>query len=48
LRIFSVNAFSRPARWLALALTLVASPALAASGPPPDYILTNNAGLFFF
>jgi len=42
-----VTAFCRPAPWLALVLTLAASPALAASGPPPDYILTNNAGLAF-
>lgn len=32
---------------LALALTLAASPALAASGPPPDYVLTDNADLAF-
>lgn len=42
-----MNAFGRPAQWLALALTLAASPALAASGPPPDYILTDNADLAF-
>ncbi|MET4390896.1 hypothetical protein ABIB73_006682 [Bradyrhizobium sp. F1.4.3] len=42
-----MNAFCRPAPWLALALTLAASSALAASGPPPDYILTDNADLAF-
>lgn len=42
-----MNAFRRPAQWLALALTLAASPALAVSGPPPDYILTDNADLAF-
>ncbi|UEM13411.1 hypothetical protein J4G43_003470 [Bradyrhizobium barranii subsp. barranii] len=42
-----MTAFCRPAPWLALVLTLAASPALAASGPPPNYILTNNAGLAF-
>ncbi|HEX9213763.1 MAG TPA: hypothetical protein VF901_24885 [Bradyrhizobium sp.] len=42
-----MNAFRRPAQWLALALTLAAAPALAASGPPPGYILTDNADLAF-
>ena len=42
-----MTAFYRPAQWLALALTLAAAPALAASGPPPDYILTDNADLAF-
>ena len=42
-----MTAFCRPAPWLVLALTLVASPALAAFGPPPNYILTANAGLAF-
>ena len=42
-----MTAFCRPAQWLALALTLAAAPALAASGPPPDYILTDNADLAF-
>ena len=32
---------------LVLALTLAATPGLAASGPPPDYILTDNADLAF-
>src|SRR3954454_13488218 len=53
--IFTVNAFCRPAQWpvlglvvgLALVPTLAATPGLAASGPPPDYILTDNAGLAF-
>ena len=39
--------FCRPAPWLALALALAAAPARAASGPPPDYILTDNADLAF-
>ena len=39
--------FCRAASWLALALTLAAAPALAASGPPPGYILTDNADLAF-
>jgi hypothetical protein len=42
-----VTAFCRPAAWLALALTLAATPALAASGPPPGFILTDNADLAF-
>jgi hypothetical protein len=42
-----VNAFCRPAPWLALALTLAASPALAASGPPPGFALTDDAELAF-
>ena len=41
-----MNAFCRAAPWLALVLML-ASPALAASGPPPGYILTDNPGLSF-
>src|SRR4051794_13387662 len=53
--IFTVNAFCRPAQLpvlglvvgLALVPTLAATPGLAASGPPPDYILTDNAGLAF-
>jgi len=47
LKDFPVNAFCRTARWLAIAVALAASPALAASGPPPDFILTNNADLAF-
>jgi hypothetical protein len=46
----SVNAFFRPAQWpvgLVLALTLAATPGLAASSPPPEYILTDNADLAF-
>ncbi|SFO59397.1 hypothetical protein SAMN05216330_103791 [Bradyrhizobium sp. Ghvi] len=39
--------FYRAAPWLALALTLVASPALSASGPPPGFVLTDNPGLGF-
>jgi hypothetical protein len=50
-RIFPVTAFYRPAPWLALALTLApsfaAAPALAASGPPPGFVLTDNADLAF-
>jgi len=46
-RIFAVTPFCRPAPFLALALTLAAAPALAASGPPPGYILTDNADLAF-
>jgi len=42
-----VNAFCRRAPWLALALMLATSPALAASGPPPDFKLTDNADLAF-
>src|SRR3954452_13669470 len=45
-----VNAFCRPAQWpvgLVLALTIGVTPGLAASGPPPDYILTDNADLAF-
>ena len=42
-----MTTFCRPAPWLALALTLAAVPARAASGPPPDYILTDNADLAF-
>lgn len=42
-----MNAFCRTAPWLALALTLAASPALAASGPPPGFVLTDNADLAF-
>src|SRR3954463_5003486 len=53
--IFTVNAFCRPAQLpvlglvvgLALAPTLAATPGLAATGPPPDYILTDNADLAF-
>ena len=42
-----MNAVGRPAPWLALALTFIACPALAASGPPPGYVLTDNADLAF-
>jgi len=42
-----VNAFCRRAPWLALALVLAASPALAASGPPPGFVLTDDADLAF-
>ena len=42
-----MNAFCRRAPWLALALMLATSPALAASGPPPDFKLTDNADLAF-
>ncbi|MCP3396059.1 hypothetical protein [Bradyrhizobium sp. CCGB20] len=40
-------AFYRPAPWLALALTLAAAPALAGSGPPPGFVLSDNADLAF-
>jgi hypothetical protein len=43
----SVTAFFRTAPWLALAVLLAASPALAASGPPPGFVLTDNADLAF-
>ena len=39
--------FCRAASWLALALTLAAAPALAASGPPAGFVLTDNADLAF-
>lgn len=48
-----MNAFCRPAPfhrsayWLAVAVMLAASPALAASGPPPGYVLTDNPDLAF-
>ncbi|MVT76497.1 hypothetical protein [Bradyrhizobium cajani] len=42
-----MNAFCRPAPWLAFALLLATSPALAASGPPPGFVLTDNADLAF-
>ena len=42
-----MTTFCRPAPWLALALALAAAPARAASGPPRDYILTENADLAF-
>ncbi|UWU69414.1 hypothetical protein [Bradyrhizobium sp. NC92] len=42
-----MTVFSRAAPSLALALTLAASPAFAASVPPPGYILTDDADLAF-
>ena len=42
-----MTAFCRTAPWLALALTLAAVPALAASGPPPGFVLTDNPDLVF-
>ena len=42
-----MTAFYRAASWLALALTLAAAPALAASGPPAGFVLTDNADLAF-
>lgn len=42
-----MTAFCRPAPWLALAWTLAASPTLAASGPPPGYVLTDDADFAF-
>ncbi|WP_245453839.1 hypothetical protein [Bradyrhizobium sp. AC87j1] len=55
LRNFPVTAFCRsapslalgPALGLALALTLAASPALAVSGPPPGFVLSDNAEFAF-
>lgn len=44
---FTVTAFCRAAPWLALALTLAAAPALAASGPPQGFVLSDNADLAF-
>ena len=42
-----MTASFRTAPWLALALTLVAAPALAASGPPPGFVLTDDADFAF-
>ncbi|MET3912901.1 hypothetical protein ABID59_007275 [Bradyrhizobium sp. S3.3.6] len=42
-----MNGFCRFASFLALALTLAAASALAASGPPPGFVLTDNADLAF-
>ncbi|MBW7966502.1 hypothetical protein [Bradyrhizobium sp. BR 10261] len=42
-----MTAFCRVAPWLALALTLAATPALAASGPPPGFVLSDDADLAF-
>ncbi|WP_027577490.1 hypothetical protein [Bradyrhizobium sp. WSM1743] len=42
-----MTVFSRAARWLALVLTAAASPALAASGPPPGFTLSDDADLAF-
>ncbi|WP_439403526.1 hypothetical protein ACNJYA_02420 [Bradyrhizobium sp. DASA03068] len=42
-----MTVFSRAARSLALVLTLAASPALAASGPPPGFTLSDDADLAF-
>lgn len=42
-----MTAFYRAAPWLALALTLAAAPATAASGPPAGFVLTSNADLAF-
>jgi hypothetical protein len=42
-----VAVFRRPARWLALVLTMAASPALAASRPPPGFTLSDNTDLAF-
>lgn len=39
--------FLRPACWLALVLTLAASPALAASRPPQGFTLSGDADLAF-
>lgn len=44
---FPVTGFCRPAPWLALALLLAAAPARAASGPPPGFVLTDDADLAF-
>ncbi|MBR0742149.1 hypothetical protein JQ581_34950 [Bradyrhizobium liaoningense] len=41
-----MNAFCRPAPWLALALMMAAaSPAPAAAGPPPGFVLIEDADL---
>ncbi|KRQ15974.1 hypothetical protein [Bradyrhizobium manausense] len=42
-----MTAFCRAAPWLALALALAATPALAASGPPPGFVLSDDADLAF-
>jgi hypothetical protein len=42
-----VTAFCRPAQWLVVALILAATPALAASGPPSGFALTDDADLAF-
>ncbi|QAU44479.1 hypothetical protein [Bradyrhizobium guangzhouense] len=42
-----MTAFCRAAPWLALALTLAAAPATAASSPPPGFVLTDDADLAF-
>lgn len=44
---FTVTAFCRAAPCLALALTGAAAPALAASGPPQGFVLSDNADLAF-
>lgn len=40
-----MSVFCRPAQWLALVLTLAASPALGAAGPPPGFTLSDNTDL---
>jgi len=47
LRNLPMTAFCRAASWLALALTVAAAPALAASGPPQGFVLTDDADLAF-
>ena len=42
-----MTVFPRAARQLAFALTLAASPALAASGPPPGFTLSDDAEFAF-
>ncbi|MBH5372728.1 hypothetical protein [Bradyrhizobium glycinis] len=42
-----MTVFYRPAPWLALVLTLAALPALAGSGPPPGFTLSDDADLAF-
>ncbi|MCA1378208.1 MULTISPECIES: hypothetical protein [unclassified Bradyrhizobium] len=42
-----MTVFSRAAGSLAVALTLAAAPALAASGPPPGFTLSDDADLAF-
>lgn len=44
---FPMTTSFRTAPLLALALTLAASPMLAASGPPPGFVLTDNPELAF-
>lgn len=42
-----MTVFCRAAPWLALTLTFATVPAAAASGPPPGFVLTDDADLAF-